>query len=291
MNDLAAHLVDHVLPEVPVRQWVCTLPFGLRALCGYDRKLCAAVLGAFVQVVHQSYRRRAKRQLGLSSVHEAHPGSVTFVQRFDSALRLNVHAHTLALDGVYLRGPDGIEFAQLEPATHDDVLWVAEQSARRVARICERMGRSFEGPEVDDDALVAEQPVLAGCYAASAGGHGTLRLVASPSMSSPSKALVAEVWGLNVHAGVCVDGRDRARLERVCRYLARPALAQDRLSRLDDGRLCYRFKKPWADGTHSIVLAPCDRPAYVITAGSAEVNVASSAEVIAFSSAEVTMDA
>jgi hypothetical protein len=39
----------------------------------------------------------------MESVAEAHAGTVTFIQRFDSALRLNVHAHTLVLDGVYVR--------------------------------------------------------------------------------------------------------------------------------------------------------------------------------------------
>jgi hypothetical protein len=55
MNDLACHLVERVIPEVPVRQWVCSLPFRLRYLCGYDRKLCADVLGAFVGELRRSF--------------------------------------------------------------------------------------------------------------------------------------------------------------------------------------------------------------------------------------------
>ena len=56
------------------------------------------------------------RQLGLSSVSEAHTGLVTFVQRSDSALRLNVHFHTLALDGVYVRNAaKELEFQTLAP--------------------------------------------------------------------------------------------------------------------------------------------------------------------------------
>jgi len=47
MTDLAVHLATCVLPEVRVRQWVCSLPWRLRVLLGYDKKLCAAVLGAF----------------------------------------------------------------------------------------------------------------------------------------------------------------------------------------------------------------------------------------------------
>ena len=37
MADVATHLVDEVLPEVPVRQWVCTLPWALRKHAGYKR--------------------------------------------------------------------------------------------------------------------------------------------------------------------------------------------------------------------------------------------------------------
>jgi hypothetical protein len=48
MADVAAHLVDEVFPEVPVRQWVCSLPWRLRYAMGYDRKLCADVLDAFI---------------------------------------------------------------------------------------------------------------------------------------------------------------------------------------------------------------------------------------------------
>jgi len=48
MNDVALHLTQRVIPEVPVRQWVCSLPWQLRYVLGYDRQLCAAVLGAFV---------------------------------------------------------------------------------------------------------------------------------------------------------------------------------------------------------------------------------------------------
>ena len=37
MSDVAAHLVEAVLPEVPLRQWVCSLPWRLRYAMGYDR--------------------------------------------------------------------------------------------------------------------------------------------------------------------------------------------------------------------------------------------------------------
>jgi hypothetical protein len=43
MADVAGHLVDEVFPAVPMRQWVCSLPWRLRYAMGYDRKLCADV--------------------------------------------------------------------------------------------------------------------------------------------------------------------------------------------------------------------------------------------------------
>ena len=51
MADTALHLVERVIPEVPVRQWVCSLPWRLRVLLGYDKRLCAEVLEAFVALV------------------------------------------------------------------------------------------------------------------------------------------------------------------------------------------------------------------------------------------------
>jgi len=73
-----------------------------------------------------------------------------------------------------------------------------------------------------------------------------------PSPSAP----LAEVGGVNVHAQVCIDGRDRKCLERVCRYVARPLLAQDRLEEHGDGRVRYEFKSAWKDGTCAVLLDP-----------------------------------
>ena len=63
--------------------------------------------------------------------------------------------------------------------------------------------------------------------------RGRLRVVAE---SKPNDA-VAEVGGVNVHASAAVPSRDRQRLERLCRYVARPPLAQDRLELTADGRV------------------------------------------------------
>jgi len=62
--------------------------------------------------------------------------------------------------------------------------------------------------------------------------------------------------GVSLHANVCIPARDRLRLERLCRYCARPA--SERLSLLPDGRLLYSLKHPWRDGTAHVVFEPLE---------------------------------
>jgi len=62
--------------------------------------------------------------------------------------------------------------------------------------------------------------------------------------------------GLGLHANVAVPARDRGRLERLCRYVARPPVATERLSRMEDGRLLYQLKHRWRDGTTHVVFEP-----------------------------------
>ena len=53
--------------------------------------------------------------------------------------------------------------------------------------------------------------------------------------------------------------------ERLCKYCARPPIAIERLEPLPDGRLAYRFKRPWRDGTSHVVFAPLEFLAKVIS--------------------------
>ena len=72
------------------------VPPPLRYLLAYDRDLCSAVLGFFVNAIARHLRSIAKHELGLNSVRLAHPGTITAVQRFGSAINLNLSAYYLA---------------------------------------------------------------------------------------------------------------------------------------------------------------------------------------------------
>jgi hypothetical protein len=65
---------------------------------------------------------------------------------------------------------------------------------------------------------------------------------------------VKNAYGFDVHAGVRVSADDRAGLERLARYMTRPALSKRRLTRQADGRYRIALKTPWRNGTTHIVL-------------------------------------
>lgn len=68
----------------------------------------------------------------------------------------------------------------------------------------------------------------------------------APPRKSPC---CAQMGGFSLHANTHLHANDREGLEKLCRYGARGPLALERLTRLADGRLCYRMKWPLSDGT------------------------------------------
>jgi hypothetical protein len=75
-----------------------------------------------------------------------------------------------------------------------------------------------------------------------------------PSDDPDASPRVPEYRGMSLHADVAVPARDRGRLERLCRYVARPPLASDRLEERPDGRLTVRLKTRWRDGTTHVLM-------------------------------------
>lgn len=130
-----------------------------------------------------------------------------------------------------------------------------------------RRGRSLDGFDDAVDELADEQPALASGYGASAGdrqlpgaspGEQTRKLVHPVrELASPDEAL-AEVGGVNVHVGPAIDGRDRERRERLCRYLARPPVCQERLAVTESGHVVVHFNNAWRNGAHAVVLEALD---------------------------------
>lgn len=262
MVDTAAWLCDAVIPEVPVRQWVLSLPYRVRTLCAFDAAASGLVRSVLVRAVSGFYERTALR----AGVPRPRAGAVSFVQRFDSGLRLNVHFHVLWLDGVY-----GCEPGRGRPEFHahremidGDVQQLVQRIRDRVLRALRKAGKWVDADAAADGGDGAVDELLPGLAAAAVAGRAALGERAGqrdgrvgwdgrwePRVKG---ALCAELDGFSLHAGAWVAARDREKLEKLCRYAARPAVAESRLVELPDGRIGYALKKRWRDGTTAVVM-------------------------------------
>ena len=93
MAQTAAHLVERVIPWVATRQWVVSVPIPLRYWMASSQDLTAKVHTIIRTTIAQYYVNQAVTH-GVAR-KKVHPGSVTFIQRFGSALQLNLHFHEI----------------------------------------------------------------------------------------------------------------------------------------------------------------------------------------------------
>jgi Putative transposase/Transposase zinc-binding domain len=276
MAQMAAHLVEQVIPWVPTRQWVVSVPIPLRYWTASSQDLTATVHTIIRTTIAQYYVNQAVQ--GGVERSQVYPGSVTFIQRFGSALNLNVHYHLLFLEGVFL-DRTALEhkphFLPGEPPTDTDIADVVQKISRRVIRTLRRLGyleADMEPPVATGyDPLRDTAPELARTLAASvqqriacgerAGQH--VRRIGSgfgaegeaPRHTGPH---CASVNGFSLHANTAVPAHRRDQLEQLIRYTARGAVSLERLQEGANGDLVYTFTHPWSDGTTGIRLSPLE---------------------------------
>ena len=267
MAQTAAQLVDQVIPHVLVRQWLLSLPIPLRLLLAAQPQLLTPVL----QVVHRVLTRHLLQQAGLKAA-EAESGAVTLIQRFGPAANLNIHLHCLVLDGVYRR-TEGEPVFTLVPAPTDEALHaVLHKIITRMMKLLTRRGALVEeqgatymadGDADSDDARTLRPLQAAACtYRIAFGpraGQKVLTLQrAMPRDTGFEQELCAETNGFSLHAAVRCAADDRKSLEQLCRYITRPALANERVQCNAGGQVVLKLKTPWRDGTTHLVMSPLE---------------------------------
>jgi hypothetical protein len=262
MAQTAAHLVGHVIPHVPVR------PIPLRLLLAAQPKLVTLVL----QVVHRVITRHLLGQAGFKA-DGADSGAVTLIQRFGSAANLNIHLHCLVLDGVYLRGIDGApEFVEVPEPTDEALQAVLHKIITRLMKLLTRRGVLVE--EVgstymadsdgdSDEARVLRPLQAAACTYRIAFGPRAGQKVLAVQGAMPRDAdfkqhLCADINGFSLHAAVRCGADGRQALEQLCRYITRPALANERVQTNAAGQVVLKLKTAWRDGTTHLIMSPLE---------------------------------
>jgi hypothetical protein len=215
MCDTAAHLVDNVFPEVPVRQWVVTFPFNLRYLFAYNKKAITKALEVVIRAINRHYIVKGR----LEGVGKGRSGSVTLIQRFGSSLNLNVHFHILFADGVW---DDKGRFYRARWISDEEVSSVLGKIKERVIGCLERGGFIDDNHISDTDELQLDFPGLAFSNSCSikrvdSQGQKVEQLGQKYDLAwRPNEGKLCKYDdGFSLHAATAVGAFERERLERL----------------------------------------------------------------------------
>lgn len=85
----------------------------------------------------------------------------------------------------------------------------------------------------------------------------TLQTQPSKSQNSGLERVAKEA-GFSLHAGVSAEAHQRDKLEKLCRYISRPAVSEKRLALTTNGKIRYQLKTPYRDGTTHVIFEPLD---------------------------------
>ena len=220
MAETAAHLVDHVIPPLPVRQWVLSVPKRLRWYLEREPRAVSAVLHILLRVIEAHLCRSS------DASWQARFGTVSFIHRFGASLNQHIHDHCCVIDGVFEpveetgAAPQSARFRPAASLTPEALAAIAEQVRVRVLRWFGRSGLI----EPDD---VREM-------------------------------LAWENSGFSLDAAVRVGAHDRAGLERLLRDCARPPFALERLELIDEQQVIDRLPRTQRDGTTALTLTPLE---------------------------------
>ena len=279
MAESAAHLVDQVMPRVPVRQWVLSFPLPLRYLLAAHPDVLAPIL----KVVNRTVSNHLIDKAGFRR-SEAKGGAVTLMmcrdarmpraqgcaraaQRFGSAANLNIHLHALVLDGVYREEGEAVVFHAVPAPTEKEITAVLSQIVTQTMALLTRAGYVTEEEGHATVASDNEEGVLAPLQAASItyriayGPRQGQKLLTLQSQAAPSpveKKRCVSLHGFSLHANVRCAANARQPLERLCRYITRPALSNERLAINSAGQVVLELKTPYRDGTTHLLFSPLE---------------------------------
>ena len=200
------------------------MPKRIRHHLQSDKGAPNAALRIFLRVVQQSLVSACPGAAKADLAH-LHLGAVAFIHRFGSSLNTHVHFHVCVVDGVFealadapsdAQAPESAQAANapsitFHPAQIEDAA-ITEMQTQVQARVRKRLLRAFV-----------------------ARGH-------LQSHDAKDMAAYAHGGGFSVDTGVRIEATDRAGLQRLLRYCARPPFAMDRLKQRG-ADLVYRCGK------------------------------------------------
>jgi hypothetical protein len=172
---------------------------------------------------------------------------------------------------MYIEAIDHPRFQRIKAPDKSELEDLVQLISQRVGRCLERQGLLKQDtesawlelePADDTDAM----PHLLGSsvsYRIAVGPQQgrkafMIRTIRPLDRPDPGLERVAKADGFLLHAGVSCEGHQKDKRERLCRYIARPAVAVPRLSLSSTGKVVYSLKTPYRDGTTQVAFDPLD---------------------------------
>nr|WP_256329555.1 transposase [Nitrosomonas sp. Nm33] len=174
-------------------------------------------------------------------------------------------------DGVY-HMQDGVPaFHGVRSPTAEQLQTLLDQIIQRIMKALTRHGALIEEEgmtflaDMEADTALAPLQSAACTYRIALGPRAgqkvlMLKTLSTQSTQQPqsSQAYCANAHGFSLHASVRCAMNQRGKLEHLCRYIIRPAIAEERLARNKDGQVVLMLKTPYRDGTTHIVMSPLE---------------------------------
>lgn len=256
----AASAMLRVIPRVPVRHWVLTLPGVLRAASAVDQRLVTEIGRGFLSHVFAFVRERVPQARAESGCGPVQCGGISLVHRTARALTLDLHIHALVLDGGYVAGDRGgrVFVPMPDEPTIDELAALTARLREHLLTRWRKRRASAEGESLWR--LGLEHSVVAGPVAATAVRR--IRIDGVGPGRSRRVGAGARRDGFGVHVMERIDGNARGALASLARYLVRAPVALAELraggagqSHGHSGEVVHRLSRPFADGSTHVAFS------------------------------------
>ena len=147
----------------------------------------------------------------------------------------------------------------LQAVLHKIITRILKLLMRRGALIEEQGSTYMADATADSDDARALRPLQAAActYRIAFGPRAGQKVLtvqgAMPREPGFNQNLCADMQGFSLHAAVRCAADERKSLEQLCRYITRPALANERVQCNAAGQVVLKLKTPWRDGTTQTV--------------------------------------
>jgi hypothetical protein len=254
MEREAAELVQKVLPVATYGHVAVSYPFELNYKLAFQPKLLSRVERAVTKFLTKWTKARGIRA----------SGGVLFRHRFGADLELRIHDHILLLDeGITLvpvawnERTGEVEVWRGAETQQSEIDELAEELWKRIKKVLKQNGVAMSGK--GNEARTRESDQLELFEIAATKKERSTAAVGrmdDDEVEEPLVGMWARAEGLHVYASAPIDGKDRENLEKLCRYLLRPAFSPGRLGQRGDGKVTYRLKRKDKAGNTLLVMTP-----------------------------------